>query len=217
MATAVNGCKLRIKDLENLNTMRDPSFRVMEKEQVLRYREHYHETDRKVGFVGGVYDRLSDAHVKYLLKCLEGCDILIVALDNDLLARKRKNDPLRPWDHEQKRARIISWTALAHIITFRHEDEHPHDLIKFLRPDVWFTSSTTKDVNESDRCALQEYCGEIVVFEPQSSEHTTDEFLRIEAYHMSRAAKRITEVLNDMVGPFGTEVIIRSKGGETGV
>ena len=171
---------LRIKDLENLNLMRDPSFRVMtDREGVLSYRKCYQGTDKRVGFVGGVYDRLSDAHVKYLLKCLEGCDILIVALDDDELTRKRKNDPLRPWDSEQKRARILSWCGLAHIITFRHVNEHPYDLIKTLNPDILFTSSTTKDVNDEDRQRLQEYCGEVVVFEPQSPEHTSDEFFRI--------------------------------------
>ena len=87
---SLNGNKLRIKDLENLIAVRDPEFRVMrDREQVLRYRNHYRDTDRIVGFVGGVYDRLSDAHAKYLLKCLEKCDILVVALDDDELARKR--------------------------------------------------------------------------------------------------------------------------------
>ena len=78
-----------------------------------------------------------------------------------------------------------------------------------LRPDVLFTSSTTKDVDDDNRRRLQQYCGEVVVFEPQSAEHTSDEFLRIEAYHMNRAAKRIIDAVNDMVRQYGSEAVLR--------
>ena len=216
---ATNGThsRLLIKDLEN-NLVRDPSFRVMpDRKEVLRYRNHYRGTDKRVGFVGGVYDRLSDGHIKYLLKCLSMCEILIVALDNDELARKRKNDPLRPWDHEQKRARILSWGGLAHIITFRHADEHPYDLIRLLEPDVLFTSSSTRDVTDEDRQRLEEFCGEVMVFEPQSPEHTTDEFLRFEAFHTSNAAAKIIAAVNDMVIPFGKKaMLIDTEDGKNG-
>lgn len=205
----VNGPKLRIKDLEDINLVRDPSFRVMrDRGIVLRYRNHYRESDKKVGFVGGVYDMLSDGHIKYLLECLKKCDILVVALDDDELARKRKNDPLRPFDSEEKRARVLSWAGLAHIITFRHVGEHPYDLIKFMEPDVLFTSKTTKDVTDEDRKKLEEYCGEVVTFEPQSPEHTTDQMFRIEAAHTMKAAEKVVNALDEMTRPFGKRTVL---------
>lgn len=200
--------KLKIKDLENLR-VRDPEFRVMrDKETVKRYRDYFLGTDKVVGFVGGVYDRLGDGHIKYLLKCMEECDVLIVALDSDELTRKRKNDPLRPWDNEEKRARILSWCGLAHIVTFRNAEEHPYDLIKLLCPDVMFTSRSTADVTDEDRKNLQEFCGKVVVFDPQSTAHTSDEFLRFEVFHTTRAAERIVTVVNEMLKPYGKTVKI---------
>jgi len=204
-----NGSKLRIKDLENINLVRDPSFRVMnDKEIVLRYRNYYRDSDKKVGFVGGVYDMLHDGHIKYLLECLRRCDILVVALDDDELARKRKNDPLRPFDSEEKRSKILSWAGLAHIITFRHVGEHPYDLIKFLGPDVLFTSRTTKDVSDEDRRKLGEYCGEVVVFEPQSPDSTTNQMFRIEAAHTIRAAEKVVSALDEITRPFGRKAVL---------
>lgn len=212
LVPATNGSKLRIRDLENLRIMRNPEFRVMDRNEALKYRNHYMNTDRRVGFVGGVYDRFSDAHAKYLLKCMDACDILIVALDNDALARKRKKDPLRPWDKEEKRARIISWSGFAHIIVFRNEEEHPHDLLELLRPDVLFTSSTTQDISDEDREQLKQFCGEVVVFEPQSAEHTSDDFFRMEAHHTKNAARKMVQVVSEMIKPFGLEAVIRPIG-----
>ena len=208
----VNGkSKLRIKDLEALNIIRDPLFRVMkDRDVVLRYRNHYRESDKKVGFVGGVYDMLHDGHIKYLLECMKRCDVLVVALDDDELTRKRKNgDPLRPFDSEEKRAKILSWAGLAHIITFRHLEEHPYDLIKFLEPDVLFTSRTTQDVTDEDRRILKECCGEVVVFDPQSPEHTTDQMFRIQAVHTTTIVEKLLEVVNEMMKPFRKKAVLK--------
>jgi cytidyltransferase-like protein len=205
-----NENKLHIKDLENINLVRDPSFRVMaDREMVCKYRNYYRQSDKKIGFVGGVYDMLHDGHIKYLLECLRRCDILIVALDDDELARKRKNDPLRPFDSEEKRAKRLSWCGFAHIITFRHVGEHPHDLIKFLEPDILFTSKSTADVTDEDRRILQEHCGEVVVFDPQSPDSTTSQMFRIEAVHTNNIVQKLIEVQNQMLKPFGKMAVIQ--------
>jgi FAD synthetase len=209
MNATSNGVKLHIKSLENINLVRDPSFRVMrDREVLLNYRNHYRDSDKKIGFVGGVYDMLHDGHIKYLLECLKRCDVLVVALDDDELARKRKNDPLRPFDSEEKRARVISWAGLAHIITFRHVGEHPYDLIKFLEPDVLFTSKTTTDVTDEDRRKLEECCGEVVTFEPQSPEHTTDQMFRIQTVHTMKAVEKVLNALDEITRPFGKKAVL---------
>jgi D-glycero-beta-D-manno-heptose 1-phosphate adenylyltransferase len=206
---------LRAKEISNL-MIRDPELRVIrDRQMVLRYRQYFQEGGMKVGFVGGVYDMIHDGHMLYLMKCLDLCDILIVALDDDELTRKRKNDPSRPFDSELVRAKLLCYGCLAHIVTFRGVDEHPYDLIKLLEPDVLVTSQTTSDVTDADREVLRQHCGEVTVLQGQSSESTTAKFRRLRIQTGVETAHELLMPLNQVFGPLGIEFTIKN-GGENG-
>ncbi|OHA93622.1 MAG: hypothetical protein A3I21_01290 [Candidatus Zambryskibacteria bacterium RIFCSPLOWO2_02_FULL_39_69] len=192
---------LHIKEITDLIN-RDPDLRIIrDRNLVLRYRKHFKQGGQKVVLVGGVYDMLHDGHAGYLLRCLKLGDILIVALDDDALTRKRKNDPRKPFDSEMDRARMLCFACLAHIVTFRSIDEHPYDLIKLLRPDILVTSETTADVSNRDRKLLKPYCGEVIVLPPQSSNSTTAKFKRFAEMQGSAMAEKMLSAMNELFKP----------------
>jgi D-beta-D-heptose 7-phosphate kinase/D-beta-D-heptose 1-phosphate adenosyltransferase len=206
---------LRAKEISNLLN-RDTDLRIIRDHQlVLRYREYFKEGGSTVALVGGVYDMLHDGHMIYLLEALKSADILIIALDDDALTRKRKNDPRKPFDSELDRARVLCLACLGHIITFRGVDEHPFDLIELLHPDVLITSKTTTDVTDDDRKKLESYCGKVLALEAQSSTHTTAKFKRFAEMHGLDTAEKLITAMNDIFGLFDISFEIKRNGGDS--
>jgi bifunctional ADP-heptose synthase (sugar kinase/adenylyltransferase) len=205
---------LRAKEVANL-LIRDPDLRIIrDRNLVLEYVEYFKRGGMRIGFVGGVYDMLHDAHMLYLLEGQKACDILIIALDDDALTRKRKNNPNRPFDSEDDRARALCLAAMGHIVTFRGVDEHPYDLIRLLRPDVLITSKGTPDVNDGDRDALKEYCTEVLGLEPMNSKSTTAKFARFAKLHGVETLEKIVVLMNSVFGPLGVRLRVVEDGVE---
>lgn len=88
---------------------------------------------KKIVFTNGCFDIIHIGHVRYLKEAKKLGDILIIGLNSDSSVAELK--PGRPINTESHRAEILASLEMVDYITVFSEDT-PHELIKFLKPDV---------------------------------------------------------------------------------
>ncbi len=134
-------------------------------------------------YTSGVYDMLHDGHVKYLAAAKELGDVLIVGVDDDELTRQRKPDEKnRPIDSIDVRLMNLVHNRSINILTVRSSSEKLEQLVMDILPDIAVFSRSTKDTSNFEKDihnALDDYCGEIVFFDPQSSNSTTAKIRKV--------------------------------------
>lgn len=89
---------------------------------------------RKVIFTNGCFDLLHIGHVSLLEQAKKFGDILVVAINSDVSARRVKG-PGRPIIHEDARAGMLAALECVDLVTVYAEDT-PIPLLKLVRPDV---------------------------------------------------------------------------------
>ena len=125
----------------------------------------------KIVLTSGTFDLFHIGHAQYLEKAKALADILIVGVDSDARVKKRKG-PDRPVVPEDERVLILSHVRHVDVVTLKNIDDPSNHLIKLVRPDVLVVSkSTNHESDEVDEKA--QYCGEIVVLEPQATTSTS--------------------------------------------
>jgi rfaE bifunctional protein nucleotidyltransferase chain/domain len=125
----------------------------------------------KIVLTSGTFDLFHIGHAQYLEKAKELGDVLIVGVDSDARVKKRKG-PDRPVVPENERVLILAHVRHIDVVTLKNVDDQSNHLIKLVRPDVLVVSESTdhKD-NEVDEKA--QYCGKIIVLEPQATTSTS--------------------------------------------
>ena len=92
-----------------------------------------------IGFTNGCFDILHLGHVKYLSKCKESCDLLVLGLNTDKSIKKLKGNS-RPINDFYSRGIILeNLRSIDFVIGF--DEETPINLIKFLKPNILFKGS----------------------------------------------------------------------------
>ena len=125
----------------------------------------------KIVLTSGTFDLFHIGHAQYLEKAKELGDVLIVGVDSDARVKKRKG-PDRPIVPEDERVLILSHVRHVDVITLKNLEDGSNHLIKLVQPDVLVVSeSTNHDGKEVDE--KSEFCGEIVVLEPQAKTSTS--------------------------------------------
>jgi len=125
----------------------------------------------KIVLTSGTFDMFHIGHAQYLEKAKELGDILIVGVDSDEKVKARKG-PDRPVVPENERVLILAHMRHADVITLKHSDDGSNNLIKIVSPDVLVVSKSTKH-KEGEVDEKSQYCGEIVLMEPQSETSTS--------------------------------------------
>ncbi len=125
----------------------------------------------KIVLTSGTFDLFHIGHAQYLEKAKELGDILIVGVDSDEKVKKRKG-PHRPIVPEEERTLILAHTRHVDVITLKHADDQKNNLIKIVRPDILVVSKSTKH-KEGEVDEKAQYCGKIVLMEPQSETSTS--------------------------------------------
>jgi D-beta-D-heptose 7-phosphate kinase/D-beta-D-heptose 1-phosphate adenosyltransferase len=108
-------------------------------------------------------------------------DLLIVGVDSDEKVRARKG-PHRPIVPEMERVHILSHCRHVDVITLKPHKEEKNSLIKLISPDVLVVSESTKH-GEEEVDEKAQYCGEIIVLEPQASTSTSAKIRLIQISH----------------------------------
>jgi rfaE bifunctional protein nucleotidyltransferase chain/domain len=125
----------------------------------------------KIVLTSGTFDLFHIGHAQYLEKAKELGDVLIVGVDSDARVKKRKG-PDRPVVPEGERVLILSHVRHVDVVTLKNLDDPSNHLIKLVRPDILVVSESTKHgLNEVDEKA--QYCGEIILLEPQAITSTS--------------------------------------------
>ena len=138
----------------------------------------YKTLGQRIAFTQGTWDMFHEGHGDYLEKARLSADLLIVAVDSDELTRERKG-PDRPFDPEEGRMSVISLLRPVDFIIKKGVEEHEHDLLKLIRPDVFIISKSTGKEIQKDIKEFEKYAGEVLNLVPQSSNSTTAKFLRL--------------------------------------
>jgi rfaE bifunctional protein nucleotidyltransferase chain/domain len=124
----------------------------------------------RIVLTSGTFDLFHIGHSRYLEKAKQHGDILIVGVDSDEKVRQRKG-PHRPVVPEDERMEILCHSRYIDLVFLKQAGDPRWELIKVVHPDVLIM--TQENYVEEDGDQLREYCGVIVVLEPQATTSTT--------------------------------------------
>lgn len=174
----------------------DSAIFVKDREELKRKVNALKELGVKISFTQGVFDMYHTGHLRYLYKAKEQGDFLIVAVDTDALVRERKG-PDRPFDSEDERFETIMALRPVDLVVPKDVGEHPHDLLKLIRPDVFVISMSTGPEIQDDIKKFEEMCGEVVNLPRQSSTTTTAKLLRLKKDSGKELGQKIVDVIDN--------------------
>jgi len=140
----------------------------------------------KIVLTMGTFDILHIGHSRYLEKAKEYGDILIVGVDSDQKVARRKG-PNRPVIPAEERREMLSHIRHVDLVTDKNENDPKWRLIKLVTPDVLVATAETYTDEELEK--LKEFCGQVVVLEPQALTSTTAKLRRL---HMKVAEEMKT-------------------------
>lgn len=127
---------------------------------LVRMRQEWKQSRKKVVFTNGCFDIIHRGHVDYLEKAKALGDILIVGLNTDASVRRLKGSQ-RPIVEEEDRAQVLAGLQSVDYVCLFAEDT-PYEMIKALVPDVlvkgadWSVDNVVgKDVVESAGGSVQ--------------------------------------------------------------
>lgn len=155
------------------------------------------EQGYKIVLTQGVWDLLHEGHANYLQKAKDKGDILIVGVDTDVFTRQRKG-PSRPIVPETERMHMLSHVRCVDILTKREDTGDIDDLVKAVEPDVFVVSQTTSDFKSQEE-TLKQWCGEVCIFEPQSTTSTTARIRNLTIEGAQKMADEIKSVIDNFI------------------
>lgn len=125
--------------------------------------ESIHDSGKTIILATGFFDLLHKEHVNFLKKAKATGDILIVAIESDLRAKKAKGDD-RPVDPQHIRAHKVSEYA-DYVILLPDDFDHFEafdSLMSAIRPDIYAVSSHTSH-QKTKNFLVEKYGGKLVV------------------------------------------------------
>ena len=175
--------------------MQEQALFIQDREELKRKVEAYREFGATIVLTQGVYDMFHNGHTRYFRQAKSFGHVLIVAVDTDELTKKLKGDD-RPFDPEEERFEVVRSQRTVDLVVPKGVDEHKHDIIKLISPDVLVVSLSTGPSIQNDIDELSQMCGELKNLPRQSSTTTTAKLrkLRIET------AKEMKKAIDDTIG-----------------
>ncbi len=130
--------------------------------------------------VGGCYDLLHMGHVRFLEKCRQHGDVLVVALSGDMRVAERKGKG-RPIISQDKRAYMLNLLQMVDYVVIAPDPvlsgvPPTRMIINALRPDIFATNDPRFQEYETDLAAQKT---QVVYVEPIPDDSTTDIIKRI--------------------------------------
>lgn len=173
-------------------------------EKLAQLVEHLRGLGATIVLTSGTFDILHVGHQRYLEEAKKRGDFLIVGVDSDEKVRTRKG-PNRPIVPETERVEVLAHQRSVDIVTLKPllSKEQRWALIKLVRPDVLVATQET--YNDEEREQLKEWCGEVVVLEPQATTSTTAKIRRLHIGGMQELAKKIQAMLKEYLQETGNE------------
>lgn len=127
---------------------------------------------KRVVLTNGYFDLMHVGHTRYLQRARELGDALVVGVNQDTIARRRK-DPRRPIQPAAERAELLAALACVdYVVVF--EEDTAASLVNLLRPDVYAKGGDYGPGGaELPEAAAVSACGGRVVILPFETGHST--------------------------------------------
>jgi len=135
--------------------------KVLIKEKALGRIISLRHSGKKIVFTNGCFDILHPGHVDYLSQARDAGDFLILGLNTDVSVRLLNKAPNRPVNNEQTRAMVLAGLASVDAIIF-FDEQTPHELIKFLKPDLLVKGDDYKVENIVGYDIVKENGGQVI-------------------------------------------------------
>lgn len=143
---------------------------VRDYEEITRRVEAAKTLGLRVVLTAGTFDLFHEGHSRYLEKAKQHGDLLIVGVDGDAKVKKLKGKN-RPIISEAERMEILCHCRHVDLVFLKGVDDPKWHLTKAVRPDILI--AVQKTYNDEQLAALKEFCGDVVVLEPQGTTSTT--------------------------------------------
>ncbi len=160
--------------------------------------------NQRIALTMGTFDILHIGHFRYLEKAKEYGDVLIVGVDSDEKVRRRKG-PTRPVVSHDERLEALTHIRHVDLIFLKNVDDSKWQLIKTVRPDILIATQDAYSPEQVE--ALNEFCGKVVILEPQATTRTTAKIRKLIVEHMAKledalrlARGNITSELDSVLG-----------------
>jgi D-glycero-beta-D-manno-heptose 1-phosphate adenylyltransferase len=146
----------------------------------------------KIVLTMGTFDLIHVGHFLYLEKAKSYGDVLVVGVDSDEKVRARKG-PDRPIVAEDERVRMLTHVRHVDIVTLKPAGSPKWDLVKLVRPDVLIATKETYTPAQVKE--LAEYCGNVIVLEPQATTSTTAKLRRLNIGLAQKMKEAVSEAV----------------------
>ena len=175
--------------------------------QIFSIVEKHRQKGQKIVLTQGVFDLVHIGHARYCEEAKKFGDFLIVGVDSDEKVRARKG-PDRPIVPQEERLEMLTYLRAVDLVVLKQLHTPKLFLIKSVRPDVLVA---TKETYTPEQIAhLEEYCGKVIVLEPQA---TTSTSAKIRLLQIG-AAKKISDTLSNKLVKTIEEVLQEIKSGK---
>lgn len=171
-----------------------------------RYIEDFEVLERKVEackelglcvvLTSGTFDIIHIGHARYLEKARTYGDVLVVGVDSDEKVKERKG-PNRPVVPEAERVAMLSHLRDVDMIALKTLGHAHWELIRRVKPDVLIATEGTYTDEEKDQ--LKEFCGEVIVLEPQAETSTTAKIRRLHIDFASRLQEGVSDLIKNLI------------------
>jgi D-glycero-beta-D-manno-heptose 1-phosphate adenylyltransferase len=148
----------------------------------------------RIVLTSGTFDFIHIGHFLYLEKAKAHGDVLLVGVDSDKKVKKRKG-PDRPIVSEDERVKMLTHVRHVDLVTIKPAAAPRWQLIKAVRPDVLIATKETYTPSEVKK--LNNYCGEVVVLEPQATTSTTAKIRRLNIGLSNKIKESVTTAINE--------------------
>lgn len=165
---------------------------IKDDEKIKRFVENCRGLGLKIVLTQGTYDMVHVGHARYFEMAKKHGDLLVVGVDSDEKVRARKG-PERPVVPEEERLEMVTHLRSVDVVYLKKLRSPRWHLIKMVRPDVLIATENT--YTKKDLKDLKEYCGKVVVLEPQATTSTSAKIRLLQIGHAKQLEKALTPKL----------------------
>jgi len=152
---------------------------------------------KKICITQGTYDMFHVGHGRYLMETKKRGDILIVGVDDDAYTKGRKGEHRPIWPEDERLETLLHLRWVDYVFLQRSKDDAVR-MIREVKPDIFVTSESTKGVEFTERvkAAHKDYCGEVVVLQPQATTSTSNVIRKLLLSGMADFQKHIHKLID---------------------
>lgn len=144
----------------------------------------------------GSFDLVHIGHARYFFQAKQHGDVLIVGVDSDAKVKRRKGED-RPIVPEAERMEMLTHLRAVDGVVLKQDQAPRWHYIKLIKPDVLIATKETYTPEEIKQ--LHEYCGKVIVLEPQATTSTSAKIRRMQIGLADKIAQDLTKRLTSTI------------------